>query len=347
MIIAADRELRPVPLQLGHADATAAHDPFLEGEEAHTPSERLALRRCESGVDQTGWLVRVVPNRYPAVIQADECPVRPAEVSAREQRPPQKMPLHGFHDVVIECPDHRTQLTQLSVEEIARVLLAWQQRVVQLQQDGRFPQVRIFRNQGATAGASLPHCHSQIVATALTDDTARQPLWTGRCLDGTGENPIYTAWYEEELRTAERVLRSTPQLLVVCPFASRFAWQTRICPGPDMPARFERLSVTQLSRVAAHLRLLCLALEQLSPNVGCNLSLILPPGDEPTAFPWMLDVLPRPGRIAGFELMTGLNIVTVSPETAARQFRDTIDWTDTAAAASQRITPVGYEWRSE
>ena len=348
VIIAAARDQRPVPLQDEITSAAeqnsadiAAHDPFLEGQETHTPHERLALRQTNTRANTPGWLVRVVPNRYPAVDQGTRDSDAPHSHDAGS--------LIGQHDVVVECADFLTQLQQLSITQLTRVLLAWQLRVLQLHADGRFPHIRIFRNQGVMAGASLPHSHSQIVATALADETAGMPLWRAPLTD-SGENSLFLQWKNAELQAETRLLEASARWLIVCPFASRFSWHTRLCPGPETPSRFEQLSVSELSDLAARLKSICVALPKLAGPVDFNLTLTLPSLGSGSTFPWMLDILPRPGRIAGFELMTGVHIVTVTPETAAARFRERIVWEQMAdprdglSSVDECVTPAGYHW---
>ena len=47
---------------------------------------------------------------------------------------------------------------------ISEVLVAWRERINDLDRDTRFQHIYIFKNVGAAAGASLAHAHSQIVA---------------------------------------------------------------------------------------------------------------------------------------------------------------------------------------
>lgn len=346
VIVAANRESRPVPLRVSDVSNQSAHDPFLEGEESHTPSERLALRHQDSQADQTEWLVRVVPNRYPALEQiSGRSPGGTEHEEAFElgHSVGSSVTLVGQHDVVIECPDHRTRLTELSTAEVTRVFFAWQKRLQQIRDDGRFRNVRIFRNEGAAAGASLPHCHSQIVASNVTDEQSTWPLWTSRHGTQPEENGVFLEWLNSELSDRKRVLVETNETVVICPFASRFAWQARICPASMSHDRFDDLPLTQLAKTASQLLSVTHALKMIAGDVGFNLTLTIPPCDHPLAFPWMLDILPRPGRIAGFELMTDINIVTVTPETAAARYRDAITWLPACNVAD--ITPPGFGWR--
>ena len=49
-------------------------DPFLEGHEDRTPPEVYAVRPNGAEPDTPGWLVRVVPNLYPALDPDSEAP---------------------------------------------------------------------------------------------------------------------------------------------------------------------------------------------------------------------------------------------------------------------------------
>src|SRR3954451_12446079 len=49
-------------------------DPFLEGHEDRTPPEVFALRPDGGAENSPGWLVRVVPNLYPALASQDGRP---------------------------------------------------------------------------------------------------------------------------------------------------------------------------------------------------------------------------------------------------------------------------------
>ena len=54
-------------------------DPFVEGHEDRTPPEVHALRPNGGAPDTPGWLVRVVPNLYPALDDAETDPASPPD----------------------------------------------------------------------------------------------------------------------------------------------------------------------------------------------------------------------------------------------------------------------------
>ena len=72
IILAPERSLRPLGLSGSkpHARRDAERDscPFCEGQEKHTTGEVYVIRETDSQVDKPGWTLRVVPNKFPALV---------------------------------------------------------------------------------------------------------------------------------------------------------------------------------------------------------------------------------------------------------------------------------------
>lgn len=332
VIVAVQRSKRPHRVGSGSTAEADGYDPFAEGNEHDTPAETLSLRHVDSQPDGVGWLLRVVPNRFPAVTQAN--------TSEHIGESNAVAAASGIHEVVIECPDRRTHLTELSVPEVTRILIAWQTRLNALSQRPDIDTVHIFRNEGAMAGASLPHCHSQIMATAgLETAEHRTPV----------ENPshAYQRWLNDELSDGDRVVSVDDDLVVVCPFASRVAWQVRLCPNTSRQQAlipFGQMNQVSLQHLAGKLLSVATSLRCILDHVSFNLLLKLPPVAQPNAFPWVLDLTPRTGQFAGFELLaTNTDIVTTAPESAAAGIRDVWEAIQIPAEV-ESLWPSGYEW---
>lgn len=336
VIVAAQRSHRPVAVTADSSSDESSEDPFLQGNETSTPHERLALRRSDTAANSEGWLLRAVPNRYPAVNET----VQP--LSANDGLDSSSTALTGIHDVIIECPDGRTSLTQLSEAEVARILVAWQTRSRQIATGGQFRFVNVFRNEGFGAGASLPHCHSQLVASNLTTSVMEARLAAEKDHQSQRDNTLFQVWLQQELSDDIRIVKQTAPYVVLCPFASRFPWQVRICPAEARSFSFLSLSMPQLCELAAALLSVSDGLARIANNVAFNITLTVPPLDSPDAFPWMLDVLPRPSRFAGFELLTDIDILTVAPEQAAELYRDVVNWRTPCNEAE--VCPPGFVW---
>lgn len=319
VIVAPQRSQRPLAY-VPDPPLNRMLDPFAEGQESETPDERFAFRTEGSEPNGPGWRLRVVPNRYPSVLPAS-VPVSAVASAGNPALFPCR-PACGEHDVVIECPDNRSRMAELSSAEIHQVFMAWRTRMQQLMQCPSICSVAIFRNEGFSAGASLAHCHSQILAATelMPHDRTRHDRASLHRSE-TGRDLVQDLWNAE--RTQEiRIIRETAFFGVCCPFASRMSWQVRFVPQQSQLFAFADASDAMLLDLAALLRAALLALEKtLGGPFSFNLALTHPRIDEPAAFSWSLDLWPRTGRIAGWELLTSVEIVTVAPETAAEKLR--------------------------
>lgn len=309
MLIAPCRAKRPRALSAGAADSQPppTDNPFLVGREQETPPESFRLVETEAD-----WDVRVVGNRYPAV-EPLTAVVRGDELRTAEGG-------RGLHEVIVECPDFETELASLSVPQITRVLAAWQQRLKTIESEGQWDYVSVFKNNGAAAGASLPHAHSQLIASsrvmpAIETEVANARTWYAE----TGA-PLLDALSAAEFTNGSGVCR-TDTLTAFCPSASRFGYETWVTPLTQIP--FADLGRPALREIAALLKPL---LQAIAHETGCtdyNLLLHATPFSvcrEPW-FRWRLEICPRPAGIAGYELATGCFINPVAPEAAARALR--------------------------
>lgn len=329
VIVASNRSKRPqmvsgqtIPAEPADDNSEVLNDPFLEGREQETPHESLAFRRNDTNVDQPGWLLRVVANRYPAVAPLTDG----SEVAAV-----------GVHDVVIECADFRRSWLQFSSTEVARVLTAWQLRQRQLIQLDGIECIAMFRNQGAAAGASLGHSHSQIVALNRIPNLVRL-----RTENAAG----FFRWRDAESANAERVIFSD-RLLAVCPESSWVAGQIRICPPADSDldqVAFHQLPVCDLNQLAVTLKRCLQIVEDCFPGACFNLVLNQPPVKQVNVFPWSIDIMPRTASFAGFELGFDLPIVTVAPEQVTRAYRAAFESRGDKFDVPVHDQPDGYSW---
>jgi UDPglucose--hexose-1-phosphate uridylyltransferase len=229
----------------------------------------------------------------------------------------------GAHEVVIECPDSRSRLADLSHAEIKQVLFAWRQRIQHLTESNQYQSLAVFRNEGFSAGASLAHCHSQIIAAQTLTPLDRERHRRAIEHQQTTGRELLMELAEAERADEHRVVQETPDFLVLCPFASRAPWQVRFVPLLAGPASFGDASDQCLGELARILKQTIHALEvALEGAFSFNLILPHPRLDQPPQFRWMLDLLPRIGRHAGWEYLSHVEIVTVAPESAAATLRE-------------------------
>ena len=98
-------------------------DPFLEGNEDRTPPELWALRPGGGQADRPGWLVRAVPNLYPALGAAAVGPwpsrrtdpggADPLATGRGEPDLFAGRPAEGAHEVIVNGPAPARSLAEL------------------------------------------------------------------------------------------------------------------------------------------------------------------------------------------------------------------------------------------
>ncbi len=70
----------------------------------------------------------------------------------------------GAHEVLIETPRHQHTWFDGDAPVIRNTLLAAKARMLDLKKDTRFKYIMVFKNFGPTAGATLSHSHTQLIA---------------------------------------------------------------------------------------------------------------------------------------------------------------------------------------
>ncbi|GAJ14508.1 unnamed protein product, partial [marine sediment metagenome] len=123
------------------------------------PHPKTAPSKIE---DLNSWFVQVIPNKYPLLFHQDKCP------SVVKNGLEESLDAVGYHEVII-TRDHLKTIDKMTLEEIQLVLKAYKERYRTLSKDLCVKYILVFHNQGETAGASLPHPHSQLVALPVID----------------------------------------------------------------------------------------------------------------------------------------------------------------------------------
>ncbi len=261
------------------------------------------------------WSTIVVPNKYPAFIPYAKLEPR------REGEFYQKMNAAGFHEVVV-TRDHKDSLGQFKVKEVKEVFDAYQERYLDLMKKDFVNYVSIFHNHGAAAGASIFHPHSQIITTPLIDvDLNRALLNSGRYYKKTGKC-IYCQMNKWERKVRKRVVFENKEFSVVCPFASKSAFQMIISPKRHS-AYFERVKEKEKDLLAEAFLVALSKLYKGLRDPAYNFYLHTAPcdGKDYSFYHWHWTIIPKTSIWAGFEIGTRMEISTIEPEKAAAYLR--------------------------
>jgi UDPglucose--hexose-1-phosphate uridylyltransferase len=283
--------------------------PFCPGNEHMTPPEVWADREPGSEPDRPGWRVRAVPNKFPAFAGSGP----PGNGAAPAGGLYRVAPTAGVHEVVVHSPDHEATLAELPAASVARVLAAWRARLAAYRAEP-LGVVLLIVNQGRTAGASLEHPHSQLLAPAARPERVRAEV---ERLAGPGCAACALLAAEAG---GPRVVERAGGLVTLCPWASSAPFEALLLPETHLP-RFEDGDAAGDRAVAGALGGLLRRLAGAA-GTGAPYNLVLhsaPPGC--ADFHWHLHLLPRLTTYGGFELGSGVVINVVDPDRAAAALR--------------------------
>ncbi len=247
--------------------------PFCEGNEALTPPELAAYGRGVGEPDTSGWVVRVVPNKFPAF---------------------------DGQEVVIHGPGHATALADLAAGVLEAAVAAWRDRRSHHVAAG-CGYLLVAINEGAAAGASLDHSHSQLFPFAAPPPAIDRELaaFASGC-------PL--------CRPAEHVVSEAEGLVSFCPPWARMPYETWIAPREHAGrAPFDRALAIAIADVAARFR------RVLGAEVAWNAIVHDAPLSAERPFHWHVELLPRLTVAAAVELGAGIWVNVVEPQRAAAE----------------------------
>jgi UDPglucose--hexose-1-phosphate uridylyltransferase len=201
---------------------------------------------------------------------------------------PNLYPAFERQEVVIHSPRHVRSFAELTDDEIGLVAEAWNARLA----TAGASYVHALINEGRTAGASLPHSHSQLVWLPEPP-----PAVAAESSEGLTE-------LVESAREQKLVVAEADDLLAFCHPVGRLPYETLIAPGPH-------------ATLADALRLLRDLVARLREAEGpLPWNAWLHRGDL-----WHIELVPRLSVLAGIELGAGIYVNSVPPEQAAENLR--------------------------
>lgn len=301
-MVAPSRARRPGAPKPGAAEERddVAGCPFCEGRERSTPPESFAIGPPGRAPDTPGWRVRVVPNKFPAFGPWPRDGDRAEGLFARRAAV-------GRQEVVVHSPRHVRTIADLGVRELELVAEAWRARAASAL-DAGFPYVHALVNEGAGAGASLAHSHSQLVwlesEPPLVAQERRAQQNEGGC--------IVCRVLAEEREQRIRVVEERDGIVLLCPFAGRQPYEMLAAPVECEGEPFTSTSLGAALTLAAE------GVRRLREAEGdVPLNLWLHAGGH-----WHLEIMPRFTVLAGVELGSGYFLNTLAPESAAGVLRE-------------------------
>jgi UDPglucose--hexose-1-phosphate uridylyltransferase len=319
IIISKERSRRPMDFVIEKSVTKGGFCPLCPGNENTTPAEVLVYGRNPSNqANSPGWSLRVVPNKYPAlVIEGD--------LDKEGEGLYDKMNGLGAHEVVVESPAHGDSFAHLPPAQMVQVFWAFRERIIDLGKDPRFRYVMIFKNEGRAAGASLEHSHSQLIALPILPRMIVSELEGSKAYYNYKERCIFCDIIRQEISMDTRVICQDDLFISLMPFAPRSPFEMWILPKRHSSSyiAMDEPSFAALTRIFSESMR---RLDACIPNVPYNFVLHTAPlRSEPLEhFHWHFEIRPKLTTIAGFEWGSGFYINPMPPEDAALYMKEAL-----------------------
>lgn len=237
--------------------------PFCRGNESLTPPELAHIGEP--------WRARVFPNKYPAT---------------------------DAHEVIVEAVDHDATFDSLPHDHAADVVRLCVARYRAHDEAN----VSLFKNHGAAAGASIPHLHSQLIATTFVLPRVAREI---DAFSRAERCPLCASIGE--------VIDDTPHFTWVAPHASSLPYEQWIVPkahANDFDDEHASELASLLQRASAAMLRVSDAFNWIFMNFR----------DAPRAH-WYVQLFTRQAVLAGFEIGSGGAIEVIDPAEVSRRFQ--------------------------
>lgn len=292
--------------------------PFCPGHESSTPP---TIRQYTD--DKGDWLVRCFPAANPIFM------IEVAE-ERRGEGLYDKMGNVGAHEIIVENRTHSRTMAMYTRGELELVLAMYRDRLLDLKGDRRFKHVQIFKNHGELAGSYLLHPHSHVLATPIVPARVSRQAITTRSHFLQKDRCLMCDILSQEIRQAKRLVSMNRSFVAMCPFASRFSYETWIVPRFH-DANYENMTNQAVIEDLADMFLDILKrIEQFanaytieihtSPNMPSAES----HGDDlpfQAYYHWHIEILPRDFRSSKYKREDEFAVSAITPEQAAEAMK--------------------------
>ncbi|MCK4554246.1 DUF4931 domain-containing protein, partial [Candidatus Parcubacteria bacterium] len=243
------------------------------------------------------WQVISLSNIYPAVTLNNER-------------------AYGTQEVIIETPDHVKELAELPEDQIELVLRMYARRTKAIAENKKIDYILCFKNQGSKSGATIVHAHSQIFATQILPPDVHAEM--GLAQNYTVKHGVcpYCDIIKKEMKSQRKIFEDK-FVAAFAPYASEYHYEAWIFPKRHLD-NINRLNKDEFKSFAKALKKILLKLHALDLSFNFFLHNVVSNKNQH----FYLKIQPRDSIWAGVELGSGLVINSISPEAAAKYYRE-------------------------
>lgn len=235
----------------------------------------------------------------------------------------------GAHEIILESENTGDCITGMAPHHYAIALEAVQARIKDLRNDQRLRSFSWFREWYCNGGGSIPHPHSQLIASAIIPLGLKNELDAAREYFNYKERCLFCDMIRQEKSDGERVVGETADFISYCPFASRLPFEVHLFPKSHA-CDFLNETSERRPDLAAMIRDTAIRLASAVPGWRVLMTLHTSPVFDPRHeyfhtirrdFHWHLEFLPHPPGALDWYSRTGAYVAPTPPEQAAAFLR--------------------------
>jgi UDPglucose--hexose-1-phosphate uridylyltransferase len=298
VIIATERAKRPDQFKSETKPKKEEVCYFCPSNEHMTPAEI-----CRFPEYSNDWQIRVFPNKFPAVRAEGNPNIRTDNLFYTYSD------AYGYHEVIVETPNHDETLADLNEVQISEVLFMFNSRIEENLKNPNVKYVTVFKNHGEKAGTSIVHTHCQLITSNKVPETI---LEKEKAVKKYPSCP-YCSVIEREKSSYRRCFEDS-SFVSFTPYASRFPFEIWLLPKRHI-LKMSEFTKTEYMDLAVMLKKILLKLKSLNADYNFYIQY----GIENMHL--HIEICPRLASWAGFELATGTIINSMTPEAAAEYYR--------------------------
>jgi UDPglucose--hexose-1-phosphate uridylyltransferase len=159
----------------------------------------------------------------------------------------------GLCRVMCFSPRHDLTLATMTTREIEPVVREWTTQTAELAGISGIHHVQVFENRGEMMGASNPHPHCQIWATATVPEAPARELIAQRKYRESHQSCLLCDYVALEQEQRQRVVYSNEGFIAMVPFWAVWPFELLVCSRRHF-GRFPELKAAEVSQLSALLK---------------------------------------------------------------------------------------------
>ena len=185
------------------------------GRETETLPEITSIRKHGTLPNTPGWWVRAIPSFNPLFKVEGNLDRRGVGLYDR-------MNSIGADEILVEYPEHDVNPEDIGLEQMARVIKLYRERISDLNKDLRLRYILISKNSMFDLGGAFFHPVSSLVATPVIPKKIKDELENAKQYYDYKERCIFCDIIREELKVGDRIIIETKNFLCFCPYLKKF-----------------------------------------------------------------------------------------------------------------------------